>query len=327
MAKNKHTYNKFFTEEKWLKVNKYNKDAMEDFLLELKAQKKSDKTIYQYKSDLRIFFIWILETYDNCPIYKLKKKQLRNFVLEMSDKGMSSNRVNRMKSVVSSLLSYLEDDEDYEEVEMNYMSKVKSVQKKLVRDIIFLSSDQVDIIRNRLLKDEKYQICLLWDLLSETGARHNEVYQIQKDWIKVENNYTTHKVIGKRSKDFYICIQNRTKESYKLYMNQRGEDDIPELWLNANKKPCSYDALYEWILYCRKILQEETGEYVPFNLHSLRHYFIDGMIKGYHHLCDKYGRKFTLQEVQAMVSHSSSETTSQYMNNDETEIVSGAFGW
>lgn len=325
MAKN--VYNKFFTEEKWEKVNRYNKDAMEDFLLELKSAKKSSKTIYQYKSDLRIFFIWILETYDNCPIHKLKKKQLRNFVLDMSDKGMSSNRVNRMKSVVSSFFTYLEDDDDYEEVEMNYMSKVKSVQKKLVRDIVFLTNEQVDIIRNRLLKDEKYQICLLWDLLSETGARHNEIYQIQKDWIKIENNYTTHKVIGKRSKDFYICIQSRTKESYQLYMKQRGEDDVPELWLNINKKPCSYDALYEWILYCRKVLQEETGEYVPFNLHSLRHYFIDGMVKGYHHLCKEYGRKFSLQEVQAMVSHSSSETTSQYMNNDETEIVSGAFGW
>lgn len=325
MAKN--VYNKFFTEEKWEKVNRYNKDAMEDFLLELKSAKKSSKTIYQYKSDLRIFFIWILETYDNCPIHELKKKQLRNFVLEMSDKGMSSNRVNRMKSVVSSFFTYLEDDEDYEEVEMNYMSKVKSVQKKLVRDIVFLTNEQVDIIRNRLLKDEKYQICLLWDLLSETGARHNEIYQIQKDWIKIENNYTTHKVIGKRSKDFYICIQSRTKESYQLYMKQRGEDDVSELWLNINKKPCSYDALYEWILYCRKVLQEETGEYVPFNLHSLRHYFIDGMVKGYHHLCKEYGRKFSLQEVQAMVSHSSSETTSQYMNNDETEIVSGAFGW
>lgn len=327
MGRVKHVYNKFFNEEKWLKVNKYNKDAMEDFLLELKAQKKSEKTIYQYKSDLRIFFIWIFDTYDNCPVYKLKKKQLRNFVLEMSDKGMSSNRVNRMKSVVSSFLTYLEDDEDYEEVEINYMSKVKSVQKQLVRDIVFLSSEQIDIIRNRLIKDEKYQICLLWDLLSETGVRHNEAYQVHKDWIKVENNYTTHKVTGKRSKQFYICIQKRTKESYELYMNQRGDDDMPELWLNANKKPCSYEALYEWILYCRKILQEETGEYVPFNLHSLRHYFIDGMVKGYHHLCKEYGRKFTLQEVQAMVSHSSSETTSQYMNNDETEIVSSAFGW
>lgn len=140
--KSTHVYNQFFTEDKWLKVNKYNKDAMEDFLLELKAQKKSDKTIYQYKSDLRIFFIWILDTYDNCPIYKLKKKQLRNFVLEMSDKGMSSNRVNRMKSVVSSFFTYLEDDDDYEEIEMNYMSKVKSVQKKLVRDIVFLTNEK-----------------------------------------------------------------------------------------------------------------------------------------------------------------------------------------
>lgn len=244
----------------------------------------------------------------------------------MSDKGMSSNRVNRMKSVVSSLFSYLEDDDEYSEVEMNYMSKVKSVDKELVRDIVFLETEQVDYIRNKLLEDEKYQICLLLDILTETGIRHNECHQIMKDWI-TESNKTTEEVVGKRKKKFKVCIHKRTRESYELYMKQRGKDDIPELWINSNGKPASYDALYYWILHCRNILSEKEGKEIPLNVHSLRHYFIDGMVKGYHFLCKDMNRTFTLQQVQAMVSHSDPSTTASYCKNNEDDIIDDAFGW
>ena len=52
-------YNRIYTKEKWEQVNKYNKNLMEDYLLELKAQKKSQGTIDQYRNDLRIMFIYI----------------------------------------------------------------------------------------------------------------------------------------------------------------------------------------------------------------------------------------------------------------------------
>lgn len=324
----KQVYNKFFDKSKWKRVNKYNKNALEDFILELKAEKKSEGTIYQYQQDIKIFFIWIYDDMGNVPVYKLTKKQLRKFLLDMQDKNMSSNRINRMKSCISSFFSYLErEEEGYEDFKHNHMSKIKCMQKETVREIIFLTPKQIDILRNRLIKDEKYQWCLLIDLLTETGIRHNEAYMIKKNWITEDSNYTTEKVIGKRRKSFYVCIHPRTRESYKLYMQQRGEDDVEELWITKNGTPASYEALYVWMLACRDLLKEETGKYIPFNLHSFRHYFIDGMIKGYNHLCKIYGKRFTLQEVQAMVSHSSSETTSSYMKNDEREIISDAFGW
>ena len=323
----KQVYNRFFDKEKWDKVNKWNKNALEDFNLELKSQRKSPQTIKQYNNDIRIFFIWVYDEFDNCPIYNLKKKQLRKFILDMTDKGMSPARVNRMKSCISSLYTYLEDDDECEEVEMNHMSKVKSVQKEEVREIIFLTTEEVDAIRNRLLKEEKYQLCLFLDIATETGIRHNEIHQIKKDWIVKDKNYTTNKVIGKRRKQFYVPIHDRTRESYDLYMQQRGEDDIEELWINYRGEPLSYEGMYNWVLYFRKILEEETGEYKEINVHSFRHFYIDGMIKGYHPLCKKYGRKFTLQEVQVMVSHSSSETTNLYCKKDDEEIINKAFGW
>ena len=65
----KNVYNRIYTKEKWEQVNKYNKDLMNDFLLEFKSQKKKESTIKQYKNDLRILFIYILEELDNKPIY------------------------------------------------------------------------------------------------------------------------------------------------------------------------------------------------------------------------------------------------------------------
>ena len=38
-------YNKIYTPEKWELVNKYNKDLMDDYLTELKSQKKKEGTI------------------------------------------------------------------------------------------------------------------------------------------------------------------------------------------------------------------------------------------------------------------------------------------
>ena len=81
----KQVYNRFFDKEKWDKVNKWNKNALEDFNLELKSQRKSPQTIKQYNNDIRIFFLWVYDEFDNCPIYNLKKKQLRKFILDMTD--------------------------------------------------------------------------------------------------------------------------------------------------------------------------------------------------------------------------------------------------
>ena len=61
-------YNRIYNKQKWEQVNKYNKELMEDFLLELKAQKKSKNTIDQYRNDIRILYTYILEELGNKEI-------------------------------------------------------------------------------------------------------------------------------------------------------------------------------------------------------------------------------------------------------------------
>ena len=151
-------YNRIYSKKKWDEVNKYNKNLMEDYLLELKSQKKSQGTIDQYRNDLRIMFIYILEELDNKEIYKLKKKHFRNYLMWLSDKGMSNARVNRLMSALRSCLSYASDEEEYEDMlEINYAQKVKGLSKEKVRTIIFLTDEEIEHIYSRLIEKGKYQ--------------------------------------------------------------------------------------------------------------------------------------------------------------------------
>ena len=175
MAEKKHVYNRFYDETKWNNVPKFNKTLIDDFLLELKAQGKSKNTISQYFNDLRIICIYIHDELGNKEFRDLKKKHFRNMVLFFKEKGMSNARVNRLMSAVRSMLEYGSNEEDYEDdLEINYASKVKGLQKESVKDIVFLSWEEVEIIYNELKEQERYQEATLLALAVDSAGRRNE---------------------------------------------------------------------------------------------------------------------------------------------------------
>ena len=321
-------YNRIYTKQKWDTVNKYNKNLMEDYLLEMMSQKKKQGTINQYKNDLRILFIFILEELDNKNISKLKKRDFRNYSLWLQEKNMSAARVNRMLSALRSMLAYAEDDDDYgDDIEINYAAKIKGLQKETVRDIHFLSMEQVEIIYNHLIEKEKYQQALLCALMIDSAGRRQECYQVLKDSITEDSNFTNI-VIGKRGKKFKLLYNDMTKKAYKLYMEQRGEDDIDSLWITKEGnevKQASYEVLYSWVIGWRNILKDKTGEYIEFNPHSFRHSALQLLNDGEHYIAKKLNKKFTLQELKVYAHHSSSEVTESYLLNRDEDLLLEAF--
>lgn len=332
----KQVYNRVYSKQKWEKVSKYNKNLMEDFLLELKSQKKSEGTINQYRNDLRILFIYILDELDNKDIYKLKKKHFRNYIMWLSDKGMSNARINRLMSALRSMLTYASDEEDYEdELEINYAQKVKGLQKETVRDIVFLTNEEVEYIYNRLIETKKYQQALLLALMYESAGRRNECYQVLKSGISTENNFTN-QVIGKRNKKFKLMYHFKTKEAYELLMKYRGYDELDFLWTtrsNGEIIPASYETLYAWVISWRNIL-EEKFEYKEFNPHSMRHSALENLSDGTHwvslelgkKLGLEEGKKFSLNELQLLAHHEDISTTSNYLKSKDEDMLLGAFG-
>ena len=325
--KKKNVYNRFYDESKWNNVPNFNKDLINDFLLELKAQGKSKGTISQYFNDLRIICIYIHDELRNKEFRQLKKKDFRNMVLFFKDKGMSNARVNRLKSSVSSMLEFASNEEDYEDdIEINYAGKVKGLQKESVRSIVFLSWKEVEIIYKELLNQERYQEATLLALGIDSAGRKNELHQVLKESITVDGNFTN-EAIGKRAKKFKLMYNDMTKEAFSLYMQQRGEDDIESLWITSRgeRRKLDVDGLYDMVVSWRKILEEKTGEYKEFNVHSLRHISLELLSTGEHYLAKKLGKKFDLDSLKLLAHHESIETTSGYLRDRSDDMLLEAF--
>lgn len=321
-------YNRIYNKEKWESVCKYNKNLMDDFLLELKSQKKSQGTINQYRNDLRILFIYIHDELDNKEIYKLKKKHFRNYLMWLSDKGMSNARVNRLMSALRSMLEFGSNEEDYEdELEINYAQKVKGLQKEKVREIIFLTDEEVEYIYTRLVEEKKYQQALLCALMYDSAGRRKECFQVTKDSITDDSNFTN-QVVGKRNKKFKLMYHGRTKSAMKLLMKNRGNDDIESLWtttVDGKLVPASYEALYAWVISWRKILAEKF-EYKEFNPHSFRHSCANNLENGTHYVSKELNKKFELFQIQKLMNHSDISTTQSYLQDKSEDELLEAFG-
>ena len=321
-------YNRIYSKEKWDLVCKYNKNLMDDFLLELKSQKKSQGTINQYKNDLRILFIYIHDELDNKEIYKLKKKHFRNYMLWLQEKDMSNARINRLMSALRSMLEFGSNEEDYEdELEINYAQKVKGLQKEKVREIIFLTDEEVEYIYTRLIEEEKYQQALLCALMYDSAGRRKECFQVTKDSIIDEGNFTN-QVIGKRNKKFRLMYHGRTKSAMKLLMKNRGNDDIESLWtttVDGKLVPASYETLYAWVISWRKILAEKF-DYKEFNPHSFRHSCANNLENGTHYVSKELNKKFELFQIQKLMNHSDISTTQSYLQDKSEDELLEAFG-
>ena len=327
MAEKKKVYNRFYDETKWNNVPKFNKDLINDFLLELKASGKSKNTINQYFNDLRIICIYIHDELGNKELHKLKKKHFRNMVLFFKEKGMSNARVNRLKSSISSCLEFASNEEDYEDLlEINYAGKVKGLQKESVRDIVFLTWEEIELIYKELIKQERYQEATLLALGIDSAGRKNELHQVTKDSITPDGNFTN-EVIGKRAKKFRLMYNDMTKEAFELYMKQRGEDDIESLWITSRgeRRKLDVDGLYDMVVSWRKILEDKTGEYKEFNVHSLRHISLELLSTGEHYVAKKLGKKFDLDSLKLLAHHESIETTSGYLRDRSDDMLLEAF--
>lgn len=316
--------NSYFDETIYKNVNQENKLILEDYILEMKANNRSEKTIYQYTADIKMFYCYIHDFVKNKSILELKKRDFRRFFLALQDNGASSARINRVQCSLRNMLEFVtNDDDEYEDYEINAMKGIKGLQKEEVREIYFLTDQQIQIIVDYLISKEKYQQALYLTISYESAGRRNEVFQIKKEGF-LDNN-KTNEVVGKRAKKFRLIYFNKSREIAKMYLEQRGEDDIESMWVvgkGENKRPAKYETLYNWTVSFRKILFKLTGEQIDFNPHSYRHSSLEAYESGTHYVLKELGKeKLDITVLKALANHESIETTMSYLKDKDEELL------
>lgn len=311
-----------YNEDTWKKVNRENKDLLEDYVLEMKAEGKSKGTIDQYTADIKGFFCWLHDNQDNKSVLRCKKRVFRRFFLDCQDMGSSAARINRQQCSLRTMLSFAEaDDDEYEDYENNQMRTVKGLQKESVRDIVFLEDYEIKDLIKELISRGKYRQAMFVAIAYESGARKNELAQIDRESFHGQGN-ETNEVIGKRKKKFRLRFYKWSKNIYDNFIYEEGVESGP-LFYNTRKdvrEPLSPDNYYQWIVDCRKILAEIGYGFKPFNVHSFRHSCAENLLNGSHrNILDVFNKEsMDIKEIQLLLHHKSVETTEIYVR-DRTE--------
>ena len=333
MSRGTGIYTKIYTEEKWNMVNPENKAILEDFLTECRQQKKSKGTINGYFQDLRIVLIKIMEDFDNKNILEMTKKDFRRLNIWFDECGMSPARCNRLHSSTNSMLTFCEDDDDYD-YDINASKKVSGIHNEKVKtneDNFFFTFDEFIKVRDILMEQEEYQIAAMWSLAFDSGARRNEVFQVEKYGLLDGNK--TNIVRGKRGKMFPLVYLDDTKEIIRKYLEWRGEDNVDSLWITGRgetAKAISPLTLYNRIMKCNEILSEVRGEETNIFFHTCRHSRIECLLQGQdERLKDENGenKKFPLEQIMIFVHHSDVSTTQSYTKNHDEDTINEMFGF
>lgn len=186
MGKRTTVYHEIVTQEKWEKINEKNKKLIVEFVDYLQSANKSPMTIKQYESQLRTFFVFVLERCDNKFFVDLKKRDLiKYFGYLTNELEVSPNRICSMRAVLSSLSNFIERimDEEYPQFR-NIVKVLEPVDKSFVRERPALTMDQIKECLEKLEADKKCQVAACLAILAASGMRKSEVIQMKMEYFE-----------------------------------------------------------------------------------------------------------------------------------------------
>lgn len=288
MSKRSTVYNNIVTPEKYEKVNSKNKELGSDFLEYLKSIDRSPETINAYASDLRIFWVWLLDNCDNKFFVDINKREIAKFQSYcLNEYGWSSARMRRVKAALSSLSNYIEAilDDEFE----GYRPIVRKIENPVntaVREKTVFTKQQMDFLLNTLLEQEKYDQACMLALAIASGRRKAELPRMKLNYFSEDNIiygslYKTPEKVktkgrGSKGKEIYVYTFKKDMQPYlDKWIEYRKENNIESEWLIPHKVGNIYideqvpiSTMDTWAEQFSKILE------VPFYWHSVRHFFV-----------------------------------------------------
>jgi integrase len=216
-----------------------------------------------------------------------------------------------------SCLEYLADDDDVDYA-FNIASKVKGLPKNPVREITFLSEEQIFWLRDALLERRRTLEAVYLMLSYVSAARRNEVHQTLKEGLT--ERYFTNVVIGKRAKKFRLYYDQQTQDLIKRYLDERGPDDDPFLFVkcyaNGKKEYVHKSTFNEWCSQMGRMLSAHEGREIKINPHAFRHTRLEVLSR----------KGIPLEKLKSLAHHESVATTETYLAKREDEDIADILG-
>lgn len=275
--------NKLTSPELLAQVNKENMRLLDDFLDYLKSVKRSETTIYVYKNDIEIAWVWSLQFNDNKFFVDWTKRNIvayQNWLIETNNQ--SPARVRRLRSTLSSLSNYISNvlDDEYPNFR-NIVSKIEAPAGQPVREKTVWTEEELLELLDFLIEKGRVQRACYLALGMYSGRRKAELCRFKVsdfDDDKLICDGALYKSAPIRTKGrgdgkYINCytLAKKFKPYLDIWMAERQAQGIESEWLFPKKSnPAEHIETYtvdSWVTY----IKTKTDK--PMYIHSLRHFF------------------------------------------------------
>ena len=266
----------------------------------------SKNTILAYKSDLKIFLIWLddnKEKYSN-----VDRIIINNYLAFRLDNGTSLSTIQRIITCVKSFYSFLFENNiiKYNPAQLIENPKKRRKLPTIITEIeVMKPLDSPDVKTNKGLRDK----CIL-ELLYSSGLRISELLNIKINQISKEKKFL--KIEGKGDKERLVPIGSSAMNLLIVYLdtyrlNIKNTNNIDILFINENGSIISRQACWEMIQKYASISLINK----KISPHNLRHAFATHLLNN----------GADLRTVQMLLGHASLSTTQIYTHIAKERLV------
>ena len=279
--------------------------SFSDYLL--LEKKYSDLTVQAYLSDLNAFKNFNSENFQQDHIKQANYSQIRSWIVQMVDVGLSNRTINRK---ISSLNTYYKFLQKTSSITTNPLVNHKALKTSKKVQVPFSETEIKEVIELLEERDdfEGIRNKLMVELFYATGIRRIELIQLKL--VDVDLSNRTLKVLGKRNKERYIPLIDTITNSISKYLKVRSElaETHDEAYFFLTKKGFKvYETLVYRVINSYFSLASSKLKRSP---HMIRHSFAT-------HLLNEGAN---LNAVKELLGHSSLAATQVYTHNSIAEL-------
>lgn len=273
---------------------------MIDFFLEYITKEKrfSENTVISYRKDLEDFRKFYLKTEGSEEITLADKKNVRNFIVELSERKLTKRSINRKLSTLRSFYNYLL---KIDEIKVSPIESIQSLKFYAEKQIPF-SEEELQRLSERypLHNEENILELLIIETLYQTGMRNSELCNLLLENVSFKKKEI--RIIGKGNKERVVPISENLIDGFMKYLKIRKPVEESSKFFFINKKGKKLNSKFVYSVvnsYFSTITSKQKK-----SPHILRHSFAT-------HVLDNGAE---ISKVKTIMGHSSLASTQVYTN-------------